>query len=291
MPNRILKESVKRSEQIDQLSWFEEVVFYRLILTADDYGCLDGRVVLLKNELFPTKDNVTKKAVEDAISKLDSVGLLCKYTVNGKPYLFFPTWEKHQRLRNKHRKYPDPAEAAQADDGNLTVKCQSNDGQMSANRQPELELEDELELEEKAPINTERDRAHAHEAIPGMDGGDSKYGRKEFEEDLSALTKPLAEAVVEWMKYKKEKHQPYKPRGIKSLITQVSNYAKQYGEEAMIQTIANSMANGYMGITFDKAEKNSGAEGRVNRGHPEPPTDGTRGADRSAAWGIKSIID
>lgn len=164
MPNRILKESIKRSEQIDQLSWFEEVVFYRLILTADDYGCLDGRVVLLKNDLFPTKDNVTKKAVEDAISKLASVGLLCKYTVNGKPYLFFPTWTKHQRLRNQHRKYPNPADADNPIDSNLTVICQSNDGQEAADCPPELELEEELEGEvEERKINKKKEEAAPRE--------------------------------------------------------------------------------------------------------------------------------
>ena len=161
MPNRILKESVKRSEQIDKLSWFEEVVFYRLILTADDYGCLDGRSVLLKNELFPTKDNVTKKAVEDAISKLASVGLLCKYTVNGKPYLFFPTWAKHQRLRNRYRKYPEPPqEALQAFDRQMSVKCQPNVSQEAADCPPELELEEELEGEvEERKINKKKEEA------------------------------------------------------------------------------------------------------------------------------------
>lgn len=159
MPNRMLKESVKRSEQIDKLSWFEEVVFYRLILTADDYGCLDGRSVLLKNELFPTKDNVTKKAVEDAISKLASVGLLCKYTVNGKPYLFFPTWTKHQRLRNHYRKYPEPPpEALQAFDRQMSVKCQSNVSQETAECHDEVEVEEEVE-----EINKKIKDAHTRE--------------------------------------------------------------------------------------------------------------------------------
>lgn len=130
MPNRIIKESIKTSEQIDSLSWFEEVVYYRLLVTADDYGCMDGRAVLLKSELFPIKDTVTKKAVEDAINTLASVGLLCKYTVSGKPYLFFPTWEKHQRVRNRHRKYPAPPSA----DELLTIDSGllSNDGQLTA---------------------------------------------------------------------------------------------------------------------------------------------------------------
>ena len=43
MPNRIIKESVCRSDSIDSLSWFEEVLFYRLIVVCDDYGRFDGR--------------------------------------------------------------------------------------------------------------------------------------------------------------------------------------------------------------------------------------------------------
>lgn len=137
MPNRILKDSVKRSNQIDQLSWFEEVVYYRLILTADDYGCVDGRIVVLKNDLFPTKEKVSKAAVNNAIRKLAEVGLIVKYEVDGLPYLYFPTWEKHQRVRNKHRKYPQPP------GGDLTANC----CQAPANRQPESESESEIESE------------------------------------------------------------------------------------------------------------------------------------------------
>lgn len=149
MPNRMIKDGIKRNEQINELSWFEEVVFYRLILTADDFGCLDGRSILLKNELFPLKDNVTKKAVEDAIDKLASVGLLCKYTVNGKPYLFFPTWGKHQRLRNRYRKYPEPPVCG------LSDTCPSNDGQTTANCRLEVEVE-EVEGEKEKNIQEKK---------------------------------------------------------------------------------------------------------------------------------------
>ena len=119
MPNRVLKDSIKRSAQVDSLTWFEEVVFYRLLVTADDFGCMDGRPLLLKSELFPIKEGVTKKAVEDAINRLASVGLLQKYEVSGMPYVCFPKWEMHQRIRTKHRKYPAPPEWSEALDSNL----------------------------------------------------------------------------------------------------------------------------------------------------------------------------
>ena len=130
MPNRVIKESIKCSPQIDALTWFEEVVFYRLIVTADDYGCFDGRPIVIKNSLFPTKDSVTVKSIESALSHLASVGLIHCYESNGMPYVTFPTWERHQRVRNKHRKYPQPEENEAKKDltancCQLTASCQS----------------------------------------------------------------------------------------------------------------------------------------------------------------------
>ena len=131
MPNRVIKESIKCSPQIDALTWFEEVVFYRLIVTADDYGCFDGRPIVIKNSLFPTKDSVTVKSIESALSHLASVGLIYRYESNGMPYLTFPTWERHQRVRNKHRKYPQPEKNKAEKD------LSASRGQLSASCQPE----------------------------------------------------------------------------------------------------------------------------------------------------------
>ena len=108
MPNRIIKESICTSDSIAELGWFEEVLFYRLIVNCDDYGRFDGRTAVVKNRLFPLKDNVTAKAVEAAVNKLVTVGLVTLYFFEGKPYLQLPTWDKHQTVRAKKSKYPSP---------------------------------------------------------------------------------------------------------------------------------------------------------------------------------------
>ena len=108
MPNRILKESIRESDSIDSLSWFEEVLFYRLIVSCDDYGRFDGRISVLKNRLFPLKDNLTMSTVSGAINKLAIAGLVTLYEFEGKPYLYLPTWTAHQNVRAKRSKYPDP---------------------------------------------------------------------------------------------------------------------------------------------------------------------------------------
>ena len=108
MGNRLLKESIKRSPQIDSLSWFEEVIFYRLIVTVDDYGCTDGRPIVLKHDLFPTRESITQKAIKTAVGKLAECGLVIPYEVDGMPYLYLTTWGKHQRTRTSRHKYPMP---------------------------------------------------------------------------------------------------------------------------------------------------------------------------------------
>ena len=108
MPNRILKESICTSDSIDSLSWFEEALFYRLIVNCDDYGRFDGRPAIIKNRLFPLKENLTAKTVAGAIEKLASAGLVTLYVFEGKPYLYLPTWNHHQVVRAKSSKYPAP---------------------------------------------------------------------------------------------------------------------------------------------------------------------------------------
>lgn len=106
MPNRILKESICRSDSIDALSWFEEVLFYRLIVNCDDYGRYDGRAAIIKGSCFPLKDTTTRD-IENALKKLSAAGLVRVYETQGRPYLQLVTWEQHQTIRAKKSKYPE----------------------------------------------------------------------------------------------------------------------------------------------------------------------------------------
>lgn len=115
---RILKRSICQSEEIDQLTWFEEVLFYRLIVNCDDFGIFDGRAKILKGSLFPLKENVSLKQIENAIMKLATVGLVRAYEVQGRPLLQLPTWSSHQRMRNSRHIYPTP-DGIKWDDDNL----------------------------------------------------------------------------------------------------------------------------------------------------------------------------
>jgi hypothetical protein len=114
MPNRILKESICTSDSIDNLSWFEEVLFYRLIVNCDDYGRFDGRPAIIKNRLFPLKEKLTISTVSNAINTLASAGLVVLYVFEGKPFLYLPTWNEHQTVRAKRSKYPAPDDSVKS---------------------------------------------------------------------------------------------------------------------------------------------------------------------------------
>jgi hypothetical protein len=139
MPNRIIKESICTSDTIDQLSWFEEVFFYRLIVNCDDYGRFDARLPILKARLFPLKA-VTEKQISEALNKLSTVGIVALYEYDGRPYLQLVTWDKHQQIRAKKSKYPAPNVPCNqmiSDD----IKCPRNPIQYESESKSESEYE------------------------------------------------------------------------------------------------------------------------------------------------------
>ena len=149
MSNRVLKDSIRTNPKIASLTWFEEVLFYRLIVSADDYGCYEGRAPIVKNTLFPLKDNVTNKSVENALNKLANTGLICVYEVNNIPYLFIPSWEQHQICRAKKRRYPEPTEENIIQTGNHLQADVCNCMQM---------ISDDFKKEEKEEKEREKEK-------------------------------------------------------------------------------------------------------------------------------------
>lgn len=65
----------------------------------------------------------------------------------------------------------------------------------------------------------------------------------------------LTRAFSDWLQYKREKRQNYKPTGLKALMGQVRKYAEQYGEAAIADLIRDCMASGWTGIIWDRLER------------------------------------
>ena len=74
----------------------------------------------------------------------------------------------------------------------------------------------------------------------------------------------LSETVKDWLSYKKEKRQTYKPTGLKTLLTQIKQHAEKYGDKAVIDLIHESMSSNYQGIIFDRLSKARAAPKKQN---------------------------
>lgn len=107
MPNRIIKETICTSEEIDALSAEQEVFFYRLMVNCDDYGLCDARPKIIASKCYPLKSFDIKK-IQANVDALVKVGLVIAYEVDGKPYLAIAKWAEHQQIRAKRAKFPLP---------------------------------------------------------------------------------------------------------------------------------------------------------------------------------------
>ena len=110
MPNRIIKDSIAKSETISGLTDFQFRLWVHLITYVDDYGRGDARPAIIKGACFPFRDRMTNKDIEKGLADLAGAGCVVLYKVDGKPYLCFPNWEQHQRVRQKVSKCPSPDE-------------------------------------------------------------------------------------------------------------------------------------------------------------------------------------
>lgn len=225
MPNRIIKESTFSSEKIAELSDFEFRLWVGLITQADDAGRGDARPAIIKGRVFPLRDRVTVKDIDTALHGLAAKGCVSLYTVGGKPYFWFPTWAAHQRVRECKPKYPGPEEA-------------DNPPQAAASCGEAPQSAALIQSNPNPNPNPNPDNA---QGAPELE----KCG---FSPSLSA-------AVEDWLAYKRERREAYKPTGLKALLTQISSAASAHGDAAVIGVIRQSMSSGYKGITFDRLRK------------------------------------
>jgi len=144
VPSRIIKDTIHTSEKINELSDFQFRLWIGLITYVDDYGRGDARPAVIKGLVYPLRDKITAKDIEKGLSELAAVGCICLYIADGKPYLYFPRWEDHQRIQNKRSKCPEPS-----DSQNITVS--HGDSQENATRagaESKSEVESEVESED-----------------------------------------------------------------------------------------------------------------------------------------------
>jgi hypothetical protein len=104
MPTRYLKPGIRDSESIEKLTHIAETLYYRLLVTVDDFGRYDARPAMVKAACFPIKDSINANKTEGLLEELAKHGLVQIYKVEDKPYLQMTKWDNIPRA--KESKYP-----------------------------------------------------------------------------------------------------------------------------------------------------------------------------------------
>jgi len=129
VPNRIIKESICTSENINNLSTEAEILFYRLMVQCDDYGIFFAAAPIVKSKCFPWKtDKIKDKDIDIWLYELQEAKLIFLYEFDSKRYLKFVKWEKHQQKRANKSKYPTLDSV-----GAISILIDSNGNQLIAN--------------------------------------------------------------------------------------------------------------------------------------------------------------
>lgn len=110
MGNRILKESIRTSRTVNEMTDFQFRLWAYLITYVDDYGRGSADPEILKGFVFPRRKGVTEASIQKALAEMATAGIILLYEADGESYLCFPRWSDHQRIQQKRSKFPPPPE-------------------------------------------------------------------------------------------------------------------------------------------------------------------------------------
>ena len=82
---------------------------------------------------------------------------------------------------------------------------------------------------------------------------------------MEKFSPDLLAAVNDWLTYKHERKEDYKPTGLEAMTTEIKNRAEQHGDAAVIELIRLCMAQNWKGIIWEKVrENNAGSSGNAH---------------------------
>ena len=90
--SRNIKPGFFKNEELMECSFAARLLFPGLWMMADRNGYMEDRPKRIKIEIFPN-DNIE---VDTLLSELAENGLIIRYEVDGKRYIFIPTFSRHQ---------------------------------------------------------------------------------------------------------------------------------------------------------------------------------------------------
>ena len=221
------------------------VIWFKLLCLA---GKMNNSGVFTMNDKIAYTDKMLatifrrkETTVQLALQTFEQFGMI--EIIDG--VITIPNWGKHQNLeqleerkkyqREYQREYRKKQKLLAENDDNKDLRKHLREHNVNA-----LEEEIDKDIEEDKKKNKsvgETTHTIFQRLLPGY-----------------VLSDLLAEKIAEWITYKTERKEQYKEQGMKSLLRQVENNAKKYGDQAVCTLIDECMASNWAGIIFDRLQ-------------------------------------
>lgn len=96
MPDRILRETIRTSANVNKLTDFQFRLWVYLITYVNDDGCGRADAQVLKTLVFPFRPGVTIEQIKCGIDAMATYGMIELFEKDGESWFRFPKFLKHQ---------------------------------------------------------------------------------------------------------------------------------------------------------------------------------------------------
>lgn len=218
------------------------VIWFKLLCMAgkeNNYG-----VFLMRNRMPYTEEMLATifrrplNTVRLALSTFEAFGMI----EIEDDVICIPNWEKHQNIDGMEK----------IREQNRIRKQRQRERQKQALLEESHETSRDSHATDKNRIEEEKNRKDK----------DKKKSVKETQHALFEHLLPdylfsdaLQAKISEWITYKAERKESYQEQGLKTLLRRLENNRIEYGEQAVMDLIDESMSNGWKGIIFDRLQQ------------------------------------
>ena len=102
MPNRILKESIWTSPNLNGLHPLAERHFYRMLPCGDDFGCFEATPLVIRGKCYPLQPAIRPSDIEKWNKNLEDCSLLRFWEYGGRLFAQFTSWDQHNEILVRH---------------------------------------------------------------------------------------------------------------------------------------------------------------------------------------------
>lgn len=130
---RTVKPDFWSSPKTAKISRDARLLFLGLLNESDDEGRQVGSVKRISGAVFPNDTDITDRMVDEWLTELARVELICRYEVDGVAYVLIPGFNDHQKVS-----HPSPSRLPAPPSGNPPEDLPKNSGEPPETFRPDL---------------------------------------------------------------------------------------------------------------------------------------------------------